>query len=459
MSDLLIHYLLRYGSNVASIAIAGVAIWRCRRSRPSWAWPMAIALGLALIARTYYDARSTPNWGHDFRFCWRAGSYSLEGKDPYTLRGLQPPHENESAFYYPPFMLPLFRIFVLVPEETAVRIWTAFNVLISFVLGLMAWRALIAQDRASNIIFQPWIAALLSGPVILSLSARFAIEAGQFSLLVTLALLGALAAQRARPVVAAVCLVVASIKVQTMFPFLLLFLRRDDLCTWILLGLFMAALLLCSGDPAMLPERIQAFLSVHEASRQPGFTGDASLLNPKSHTMIGFDHALSRLGVRDHSVEMPLNYLCMAALGICLGYVAISKPTLPRGALISFVSLYSMLFLYHRLYDLPILIIPLVYCGIRFSVTSGAIRWCYAAVLAAIIFALNVPYGEFYRIQGHYSQHPILTPLVLPSATYLIVLGMGALALAVGLEMRRGPSMHVLRENTSTQSLGSIAKP
>jgi hypothetical protein len=441
MVERLLHYCFRYGADVVSIVLAAVGIGRRRSGRPSWTWPAAVVLGLAFVAGAVHDARVAANWGHDFRLCWRAGAYVLEGRDPYTITGLRPPHDKEPALYYPPYALPLFRIFALVPERTAVGVWTAVNILIGLVLGLIARRALIAQDGEGSPVVEPWVAALLTGSVILSLDARFALEAGQFSFLVAFALLGALTAQAGkpgRPATAAACLTVASLKVQTMAPFLLLFLRRSDRRTWLFLGLFLAVLLLGASNPADLPDRIRSFFAVLAEGRRPGFAGDASLLNNMSHTMIGFDHALSRMGIADPSLRGAFNYLGIATLGAWLGYLALRQPAISRGAMCALVSLYSMLFLYHRLYDLVVLIVPMVYCASRFHACSGPARWCHGGVMVAIVLALNVPYGEFFLLQREHASHPILTPLALPSATYFVLSALVALALAVFLELRRG---------------------
>jgi hypothetical protein len=240
--------------------------------------------------------------------------------------------------------------------------------------------------------------------------------------------------------VAALCLAVASLKVQTMAPFLLLFLRRSDRRTWIFLVLIVAGLLLAAGNPLELPASLRSMLQANAEARQPGKPNDVSTQNFISHTMIGFDHAFLRLGVSNPAVVGALNYLCIAALGLWLAYLALARPDLPRGALCALVSLYSMLFLYHRLYDLVILVLPLVYCAGRFRVSSGPARWCYGWTLLAIVLVLNAPYGEFLRLQHSPAAHPVLKALVLPSVTYLILSALAALAGAVFLESQRKPA-------------------
>ena len=85
---------------------------------------------------------------------------------------------------------------------------------------------------------------------------------------------------------------------------------------------------------------------------------------------------------------------CVLGLGAWLAYISI-KRNLPPGVCCSLASLYSMLFIYHRLYDLSILILPLFYSASRLHTTSRPARWCHAWVVAAILLALNAPRGEF----------------------------------------------------------------
>jgi hypothetical protein len=54
-----------------------------------------------------------------------------------------------------------------------------------------------------------------------------------------------------------------------------------------------------------------------------------------------------------------------------------------------------------------------------------------------IVLALNAPYGEFQRLQDVSASYPLLTALVLPSVTYLILSATAALAAAVALKRGR----------------------
>jgi hypothetical protein len=326
-----------------------------------------------------------------------------------------------------------------VPFPAAAAIWTGINVLIGLSLGLLARQALIAQDGDKSAAVSPAMAALLTAPVLFSISTNLGIRIGQSSFLVILALLGALivqASRKPRPALAAFFLTLASIKPQMLAPFLLLFLRRRDLKTYLFLCLFVIALLLAAGSPLDLPRNVSAMFDAMAAARTPGSIDDYSMANRESMTMIGFDHFFARVGIVDRSTVSLLSYLCLFVLGGWVAYLVTRKSTLPRGASCSLVSLYSLVFIYHRYYDLLILVIPLLYSASRIRTRSWAARCCYAWVLAAIVLSLNAPYGEFYRIQIMYPSSALLRIFVLPSVLYLILSAMAALVAAASLESR-----------------------
>jgi hypothetical protein len=410
-------------AGVSSIALAVVAL-----------------LALAFIGRTTYLAfYPSEGWGLDFKLLWGAGSYALEGKDPYTFLGLLPPNQDVPSFHYPPSTIPFFKFAALVSFPTAMTIWTVMNILMCLSFGLMTRRALIAQDGEKAAALTPAMAALLTAPVILSNSLNFGIEGGQTSFLVTFSLLAALIVQgRAspRPALAAAFLALASIKAQTMFPFLLLFLRRGDFRTWLYLCLFVAALTLGAGNPADLPNRIRSMLEGVAAARAPGSVDDFSLLNHFGNSIIGCERPFACLGILDHWAVAALGLACAFGLGAWLTYIITRKQILSRGACCAVVSLYSMVFVYHRLYDLSILIIPLIYSASRLYTASRPARWCYVWVMIAVLLCLNAPYGEFLRIQTLYSSSAILRIGVLPSVTYFILSAIFALVAAAALEAR-----------------------
>jgi hypothetical protein len=452
MPDRYLHYLLLYGVDLLALVLAVLALWRDSPSRSTWHWWAAAFLGLAFIGRTVYFFHTTQDWGCDLRLLWFAGDYALQGKDPYSVKGLLPPNDDLASFINLPSSIPFIKLIALTPLAVAQVFWTSVNVLICLGLGLLTRRALMAQDGEQAPMLSLSMAALLTAPVILSLSANFGMEAGQFVFLVTFALLGALilqGRQPARPASAAAALAFASFKLQTMGPFLLLFWRRRDLRIWLWLCLMGAALLLAAGDPSDLPGKFWASLDANAALRQPGRASDNSMLNPLANCMFGFEHVFYRWGLVHRPTITLLAIALMVGLGIWLALVVNAKPAFPRGACCALVSLSSMLFVYHRLYDLCILIIPLFYCAGRLHAAPRPARWCYAWVVTAVLLALNAPYGEFLRIQVLYSSWALLRIFVLASVTYLILSALVALFVAISLERRqqtRQPALSERRE-------------
>jgi hypothetical protein len=426
--DRLLHYFLVYGLDSVAILAAAVALWRGGSARSSWVWAITATVAVALAARTIHSSQvSDTSWG-DFRNVWNAGAYVLDGKDPYRLFG----------FTYPPNSLPLFRLIALVPLRAAIVVWPAINILIFASLGLVTRRLLVAQDQGRIVVVEPVTSALLAAAVSLSMALQLGIDTGNVASLVAFALLGALWAQpfeSTGPVISAACLAIAAIKPQTMLPFMLLFLRRADRLTWVLLTLFLTVItLFWAGSPMDFFNRFYEMASVQALERGPGRILDYSILNPYSYAIIGFDHVFSRIGIDTRTVTMALSTSITLAMGVWVTYLVLRKPEVPRGACCSLVSLYSTVFFMHRLYDMAVLIIPVIWCASRFRSGTGPAKWSHAVALAAIVLALNPAYGEMLVLTRNAS-HPVVTALFLPSVTYLIIVAFCALSLGTWLEL------------------------
>ena len=304
-------------------------------------------------------------------------------------------------------------------------------------MGLMARWALTSADGGQHEVVEPGVAALLTAPIILSSGTFLGIDVGSLSFLVTFGLMLAIAVRGrgpGNPALAAAGLAAATIKPQTMIPFLLLFLHRRDRRVCLYLLAFVAGLVLCAVHPADLPRELATMLTSVARLKRLGQVNDYSDSNPHSVNMIGIDRALSCIGFGDRLTIMSINALALACLGFWLAYVATWRPVVPRSACCSLVSLYSVLFLYHRNIDLTILIIPLIYSAGRFLSNRGPLRWCYAWVITAVVLSINVPLGLFRRVQGLGPTWGILRAFVLPWSTYLVLSAIAALALATRLE-------------------------
>ena len=198
---------------------------------------------------------------------------------------------------------------------------------------------------------------------------------GQINIIVTAALLAALIAQgRARPVWAGLWLYVATSKIGTMLPFLLLFLRKADRWTWPVLAGLVIASCAVTGRLTELPGRLATMVNRIEELSAPGKVNDYTYAGPRNASIISFEALFYRLGMRDRAMIRNAQYAAVLTIGVWVIYLVLWQ-SLPRPSASALVALYSALFLYHRDYDMVILVLPLVY-----SVCHGACA-CLSALL------------------------------------------------------------------------------
>jgi hypothetical protein len=93
-----------------------------------------------------------------------------------------------------------------------------------------------------------------------------------------------------------------------------------------------------------------------------------------------------------------------------------------------------MIFLYHRIYDLVVLALPLAYATGRARGALGRPRVLFAIAAAAILFALY-PSGRFFKALAAASTEwgtagSVARAILLPSAAWLILTAMVCLWLA-----------------------------
>jgi hypothetical protein len=255
-------------------------------------------------------------------------------------------------------------------------------------------------------------------------------------------LLLALAAQgRARPILAGICLSLATVKFVTMIPFLTLFLRRADRWAWAALMASVLGLCALTGRLSELPSHLAILAHRADELAAPGRVNDYSFEGTQNESIIGFEHLFYRLGMRNRRLIRFSQFVALLAVG---GWVAhrVLVGNIPRPAAASLVSLYSLLFLYHRDYDTVILALPLAYCAGRVSVTAGHLRRLYTACGALVLAVLfmNAAYlNALTRLSLPREGWARLIQLaVLPYPTWLILLAMFLLARATRLD--RSPS-------------------
>jgi hypothetical protein len=426
-SFLVAGYLVRAGAFLAAVAV--VLRRRVGRDRVRL---LAAAAGILLAGEI---ASLFPFIGYDYHIFWQVGRDVWQDLDPYA-----PEH---FPFLYPPSALPVCAVFALLPYPISFPLWTGVNVLALLALVVLAQRVLQPSEHVAG---QPgpgenaarglpaWVVMVLTVAVAVSEPSRATLDTGQLSILVAALLLLSLQAQAGgRPLMAGLALALASVKPATALPFLLLFHRKADGKTWLSLGGIVLCLCLVSGSPVRLLPRLAVLRGHVDTLASPGQVNDYSFAGPRSETIVAFDHALYRLGLRDRALIRACQSFLLLALGGWVLYQVLGGCRLPRPAACSLVALYATLFLYHRTYDLVLLVLPLVYSsGQARSLTAGA-RRAFAACAVCILVTLFVKIDWLIALQraslGWGTWGRIVQAVLLPCATWLILFAMAFLVM------------------------------
>ena len=420
------------------------------RALPAKFWAKClIALTLSVLISHLYLISHLAWFGFDFQIFLRVGRDVRAGIDPYS-----PERFAELPFLNPPPALPLFALFDAMPMRVSLGLWTVLNIASTLGLVVLARYSLIAQSQIESGAEHERSGLRKLGDVqiaglavclLFSDSSLRGLYLGQLNVFVAFMVLLALVAQgRARPSWAGIYLSLATVKFVTMIPFLMLFLRRSDRWTWAALIASLLGLCALTGRLSELPSRLAILAHGAEELAAPGKVNDYSYEGTQNENIISFEHLFYRIGMRDRRWIRYSQFLALLAVG---GWVAhrVLLGNMPRPAAASLVSLFSLLFLYHRDYDTVILALPLVYCAGRVSVTTSRLRRLYAtcgALVLAVLF-MNVPYLNFLtRLSVHRGGWGRLVQLtVLPYPTWLILLAMFLLIWATRLD--RAPSTGV----------------
>jgi Glycosyltransferase family 87 len=380
-------------------------------------------------------------FGFDLQIFWKAGCDVWAGLDPYA-----PARFPEHPFLNPPTSLPLFALFATLPLRTSLGLWTVLNVLLTLGLVVLARYALIAQNQldSGGDHEEPELRKLdavqiaaLAVCLLFSDSSLMGLYLGQFNVFVAVMVLSALAAQgRGRPVLAGIFLALATVKFVTMIPFLILFRRRADRLTWVVLMASVLGLCAPTGRIYELPARVATLAQRAEELASPGRVNDYSYDGTRNEGIISFEHVFYRLGMRDRDWIRCSQFLALLALSGWVGYLVVLKE-MPRPASACLVSLFSLLFLYHRDYDTLILALPLVHCAGRVSATTGRVRRLYVTcgMLLIVVLFMNAAYlRPLTRLSlewGGWGR--LVQATILPYPTWLIFLAMVLLVRATRL--------------------------
>jgi len=263
------------------------------RVRFSSGWlKLVVGAGIILSVVRIHALSQHARWERDYRIFRRVGMDVLAGLDPYDRSRFW-----HHIFLNPPSTFPLFAALALLPEQLGPMIWTVFNSILALLIVPLALPVLRQEFGGVE-----WAnrSVLEVGPlaVVFALSAACtrAIDTGQVALLAAFLILLALCYRGRRPFLAGVLLALSSIKVNTMAPFLLLFLRRRDRATWVSCAVTTVLLLLVAGHPERLIDQAQTMLRYVGMASQPGWVNDLTLTGSLHETIIGLDGVVKLQG-------------------------------------------------------------------------------------------------------------------------------------------------------------------
>jgi hypothetical protein len=412
--------------------VIGVLVLFQARAVASWLRAL-LAATLAIFLIHLYAAFHQDLFGFDFRIFRKAGCAVWAGVDPCS-----PEHSAEfGLFVNPPTSLPLFAAFALVPPRTSLALWTILNVALSLMLPLLCWSALRSQAHLDGSLEQseslrrelPLQTAL--GLAICLIFAEASLKGfllGQLSVFTAMMLILALLCQGwKRPIWAGVCLFLATVKVATMVPFLLLFLRRGDRWTWVTLAALALGSCLLTGPARELPLRLATTAGRIAELSAPGNVNDYSFAGTRNESIISFEHLFYRLGMRDRDLIRLAQTLVLLALAGWVAYevVAAGVPRPDAACLICFL---AVLFVYHRDYDVVILTLPLVHCTGRVPAAAGLARWLYGACGLIVIAVLYLSAAHLKTLtqwsMSHGTWGRLVQAAMLPCCTWLVLIAM-----------------------------------
>jgi hypothetical protein len=415
------HYL-RYYPIALAYLLLGILVLRRRRIR----WKGAIAgAGIVLIALLTLIEMPVAD---DFRNNWEAGRAWLSGRDPYPLNAMM---------NYPPYALPLFAVPAMLPFNTSRVLWIVVNLAAAFMLVPLSRLVLRASETAEESSLPLLDTALFAAVFCFSLPVHFSLRLGQPTIFVALCLFLALYARdRGWRIGAGALLGLAAVKPQTALPFLILFCRRDDALTWLAAGLTVVLLWFTSGPPAEWSARLGEMLSNAAALAQPGQINDYTDSAREVHSLLGFDRLLYCLGVTSRAWVRVGQTALTVGLGAWVIRQVVGRDPLQRGAAYSLVSLFALLFVYHRTYDTTLLALPFVW-AVGLAVGKESRLRSFHVTTALAILAILFVHPRVVQVMGlHLADIPLVgllsRTILMPYNMWLLLVSMAAISLAGG---------------------------
>jgi hypothetical protein len=413
------------GPTVAALAFG------LRRGR-IWCWCMA---AIVLVGYVFGCVQRGGSAGFDYQIFRSVGLDVRSLLDPYA-----PDAFPRHLFFNPPTSLPLFALFAIGPLRVNAALWNATNAAIAATLVVLSVAALRAQrqldppGRTDTLDLPGHVVAALTAAVIASNANHRNLNVGQLASLTAALLIGMLTMQgRGRPILAGLLAALATIKVGTALPFLMAWNRRADWRTWAAAGIAVVALMVASGRPTLVPLQLATLLNYIGTYSRDGRVNDYTFRGTDHVAMIGFDHAFYRAITEDLRAVRTLQFATLLALMAGLAIESNRRSRLPRGATLSLLSLLSMVFLYHRMYDTVMLALPLTYALGRARSTRGRARALFAAAAIFCLVVMNVQSNLIWAIIAHTEGTAAwwaVRVAILPYATWSILAAMLCIWLA-----------------------------
>jgi hypothetical protein len=173
--------------------------------------------------------------------------------------------------------------------------------------------------------------------------------------------------------------------------------------------------------------------------------------------MVGFNLLFNRLGVEDRGTVALLQNGAQLLLGLWVVWLALRRFDTP--AAMSVVAVFSMLFMYHRIYDLLILALPLTYAFGKARSEKGLSRWSFVGCAACLLLAMNIrewlisePRARVLAV--HDATSLLLRMFVLPFLTWLVLASLFLLVLGESLRLKKAQ-----KSATGGESLAGDALP
>ena len=362
----------------------------------------------------------------DASLFWRAGQAVWARTNPYL----------GTFVINPPPALIWYAAMAMIPQGPYLIFWRMLGTVAFGSVTFAAHGALGAEREDRPWRLPPVAVALLAAAVAISVSTREGLVVMNSTFTTTLCLVAAIACRdRVRPVAAGIFLALASVKITTLLPFLLLFFRGKDRNTWIAMiaaGLLITLLVI---PPSGLPAALQTNLTSIREEGGAGGMSDYAFENPLSTNLVAFDHAIYHLGIRDRTWVKTGQMIVLISLGAWVAWQLYRSPELAHAPACAIVACYSALFLYHRIYDMAILAIPLVYCAGRGLREPGRVKWAYRLCAVGLLWVPHLRINVLDRLIPYARQPGILARLieavVLPQAVWIIL---GSLVLLVVAE-------------------------